>query len=139
MPEYLFEHIETHEVHTAVFHMTEDKIYRGPKGKDKPETWRRVWTKPRMSVDSVAIDPYSAADYVKATNKKGSVADLWDRSKEMSLKRADKEGGQDPVKQKFFEGYSKRRHGAKHPEQRREETNKALAGSGLKVDWGSDD
>jgi len=137
MPEYLFEHLKTHEVRTVFFHMNDDKVYRGPGGTDDPSLWKRVWTKPLASVDT-RVDPYSSRDFVKATNKRGSVGDLYDRSKEMSLKRAEKEGS-DPVRKTFYEGYSKRRHGAKHPEQRREESAAALAGSGLKVDWGTDD
>lgn len=137
MPVYLFEHTTTGEVHEVVFHMVEDKVYNGPKGNESGK-WRRVWTKPRAAIDT-KVDPYSAKDYVKATNKPGTVADLWDRAKEASIKRADKEGGTDPVRQEYYKRYSKRRGGKQHPEQRREESVKTLAKSGIKVDWGTDD
>ncbi len=100
--------------------------------------WRRIFTKPQASFDT-KCDPYSAKDFSKATNKRGSVGDLWDRSKEMSVKRAEKEGGTDPVRQRYFQEFSKRRKGGKHPEQQREDSKKALAKKGIKVDWGHDD
>ena len=39
---------------------------------------------------------------------------MFDYSKELSDKRADQNGGVDPVKKKYFENYSKQRNGAKH-------------------------
>ncbi len=137
MPLYLFEHTTSGEVHEVVYHMEEKKDYAGPNGKQVGQ-WRRVWTKPRMSVDTV-VDPFSAKDFVKATNKNAIVGDLWDRSKELSLKRAEKEGGTDPVRSKFFANYAKAHHGAKHPEHRREEVVKTARKAGLKVDFGNDD
>jgi predicted nucleic acid-binding Zn ribbon protein len=136
MPIYLFSHVKTGEVHEVVFHMNDDKVYAGPKGDQKGQ-WKREWTKPRAMVDT-KVDPYSAKDFVKATGKGGCVGDLWDRAKELSLKRQDKDGT-DPVRQAYFDRYSKRRHGKKHPEQQREESVKTLAAKGIKVDWGNDD
>ncbi len=135
MPLYLFEHTKTGEIHEVVYHMSETKDYRGPKGKAKVGVWRRVWSKPGASFDTVNIDPFSGADFVKATNKKGTIGELWDRSAELSEKRAQKEG-RDPVKECFFDNYSKRRRGVKHPLQRREEANRQLAAKGIDIDWG---
>ena len=47
--------------------------------------------------------------------KKDTVGGLMDRSAELSDKRAKEAGGIDPVKQKYFEDYSKNRRGFKHP------------------------
>ncbi len=117
--------------------MNEVKDYRGPDN-DAPEgLWRRVWTKPRMGVDTVAIDPYSSKDFVKATNKKGVVGDMWDRSAELAAKRKDKEGV-DPIQEQFYKDYSKRRKGRKHPTQAREESVKKLAAKGIRIDFGED-
>ena len=44
---------------------------------------------------------------------KGSVGDMLDYSKELSEKRAEKNGGVDPVKQKYFRNYEKKT-GKKH-------------------------
>lgn len=137
MPAYLFEHIKTGEVHEVFYHMNDTKDYAGPDARE-PGLWRRVWTKPRASFDT-RVDPYSAKDYLKATARDGKVGDLWDRSKEMSLKRAEKEGGTDPVRRQFFADYSAKRKGRKHPEQAREDGVKSLAAKGIKLDWGSDD
>jgi len=134
MPIYLFENIKTRQIHEVVFHMNDIKDYRGPDGKDDVKNWRRVWTKPQMAVDAVSIDPYSSADYVKATNKKGTLGDLYDRSSELAKQRADKEGGYDPIQEKFFENYSKRRKGRKHPDQVRREGVKKLKEKGITVE-----
>ncbi len=99
--------------------------------------WKRVTTKPGMNIDT-RVDPYSSKDFIKATSKKDCVGSMWDRSKELSLKRADKDGI-DKVKQAYYTDYSKRRHGAKHRGQRREETTKKLSNAGIKIDWGDDD
>ena len=40
---------------------------------------------------------------------------MMDLSAELSHKRADKAGGLDPVKEKFYDNYSKERKGAEHP------------------------
>ncbi len=134
MPEYFFENLKTKEIHSEIFHMNESKDYRGPKGKDKKGIWRRVWTKPQMGVDTVKIDPHSSKDFVKATNKtNGNIGDLWDRSEELSKKRADKEGGRDPIKEKFYENYEKKRKGRKHPDVQRREVVNNLAKKGIRI------
>ena len=83
-----------------------------------------------MSFD-VQCDPNSSKDFARVTNKGGTIGDLWDRSAELSAKRADKNGGIDPVKDKFFEKYSKERGGQKHLEQIKQETNQKLKNAGL--------
>lgn len=135
MPIYSFQNTRTGEIHEVVYHMEESKDYRGPKGKAKTGIWKRLWTNPGAATDMVNIDPYSGADFVKVTNKKGKIGDLWDRSAELSEKRAQKEGF-DPVKQCFYDNYSKRRHGIQHPQQRREEATRKLADKGIVIDWG---
>lgn len=135
MPIYLFENQQTGEIHEVVYHMNDIKDYRGPDGKAARGDWKRVWTKPQASIDT-QVDPYSAADFVKATNKPGTFGDMWDRSAELSAKRADKEGGIDPVKQKFYDGYSSKRNGKKHPQEQREINQRALKKQGIRLDYG---
>lgn len=135
MPLYLFESLKTGDVHEVVYHMNDTKDYAGPDGKQRGQ-WRRVWTKPRASVDT-QVDPYSVKDYLKATNKGGTIGDLHDRSTEMSLKRADKEG-KDPVREAYFDNYEKRRRGHKHRLRLREESTATLAAGGIKVEWNDD-
>lgn len=118
-----------------VYHMNDTKDYRGPNGKAPEGTWKRVWTKPRAAVDAFKIDPHSTKDFIRATNKRGTMGDLYDRSAEWSEKRADKEGV-DPIKQKWYDNYSRKRKGRKHPQQQREESVKNLKGKGIDVEWG---
>lgn len=135
MPLYLFKHSKTGETHEVVYHMDDLKDYRGPNGKAAAGVWERVWLKPQMAVDAMPIDPYSAKDFVKATNKPGRLGDLWDRSAELSAQRTEKEGV-DPIKETFYKGYSAKRKGTKHPQQKREETVRELKRKGISIEYG---
>lgn len=135
MPTYPFINTKTGEIRDEVYRMSDVKDYRGPKGDAAPGVWKRVWTRPQMGIDTVNIDPHSAADFVKATNKRGVMGDLWERSAELSAARAAKEGG-DPVKQSFYDGYARKRRGGKHPQQKREDMAAKLKKVGVSVDFG---
>lgn len=87
--------------------------------------WIRVFTVPTMATDTLC-DPYSASDFVRATHKKGTMGDIMDRSKEMSQKRADKEGGRDPIREKYYDNYSKTRKGLVHPDIRKRKSKERL-------------
>jgi hypothetical protein len=77
--------------------------------------WNRVYTIPQTSMNT-EIDPFSSADFVKKTGeKKGTLGDLWDKSAELSEKRA-KVHGNDPVKDKTISAYeakTKKKHPSK--------------------------
>lgn len=137
MPNYAFTRADDPSVTTELFYHMNDAPSVGKVVKVDGVKWRRVFTRPQASFDTRA-DPYSAKDFAKVTNKTDTMGALYDRSKEMSLKRQDKDGV-DQVKQGYFKDYSRRRHGTKHPEQRREESVKTLAKVGVKIDWGDDD
>ena len=99
--------------------MLEDHVYFDSDGLE----WKRVFTIPNASIDS-QIDPYSSKEFIQKTeNKKGTIGDMMDYSKEMSLSRADKNGGIDPVKEKYYKDYSSKRKGAKHIDQMKSEMN----------------
>ena len=87
-------------------------------GEDGSEVdWKRVFLPPNTNIDT-HIDPHSEKEFKERTaTKKGTMGDMLDYSKEMSLKRAESNGGVDPVKEKYFDEYSKKRNGAKHFEQ----------------------
>jgi len=126
MPIYTYEHPETGERVDIVQTMNEDHSYTDENGLK----WNRVFSIPNASTDS-QIDPNNPQAFLDATrNKKGSMGDLLDMSKELSEKRADKNGGSDPVKDKFFKEYSDSRKGAKHPEQK-----KKFESKHIKVDY----
>ena len=129
MPIYLYHNTETDEYREIIQSMKEDHVYFGDHGDES--CWTRVFTVPNASIDS-HVDPFSSKQFVdKTQNKKGTYGDLIDRSAEMSAKRSEIAGGQDPVKQQYFDNYSKTRKGAKHPEQMK----KVFETNHVKVDF----
>ena len=79
--------------------------------------WSRVFTVPNTSIPNMTrIDAGSHEDFMKKTqNTGGTYGDLFDLSKELSEKRKSQSAdGSDPVEQKFFKDYSKKRNGLKH-------------------------
>lgn len=87
--------------------MSEPHVYFDEDGLE----WDRVWTIPNASIDSQ--NDGTKEGFMKHTqNKKGTVGDLWEASRESSEKRQ-KDRGQDKVKEKFEKSYSKKRHGMK--------------------------
>lgn len=110
---YLYKNKETGEIREVFQNMDDKHVYSG--GEGKQEQWDRVWTTPNMSIDS-QIDPFSSRQFVEKTGKEcGTVGDLWDRSKELSEKRKEILG-KDPIKEKYYEDYSKKRKGSQHPD-----------------------
>lgn len=136
IPYYLYQNPKTKEIVEIFQHMNDIHEYE-----ENEVKFKRVFTKPNASFDSLPIDPHSAKDFARITNKPGKIGDLWDRAEEMSQKRADKEGI-DPVKQKFYKEYSKKHKGVEHPEEKREyfknkrkAGKKKLSDSGINVSW----
>lgn len=127
MPLYSFENPDTGEIKDVFFHMNEDKTYTDESGL----TWKRVLVSPQLNTAS-SIDPWSNDDFVnKTANMKGTMGDILDKSAELSAKRAESNNGVDPVKQKFFDNYSKDRKGAKHPS----EKGKTYESKNVKIDF----
>lgn len=119
MPIYEYQNPETGESIEVLQTMAEDHTYFDSNGLQ----WKRVWTVPNASIDS-QVDPYSSNEFIRKTeNKKGSVGDMMDFSKELSQSRAEKNGGVDPVKEKYYKDYSSKRKGAKHVDQMKSEIN----------------
>ena len=107
MPEYIYENPETKEQITVW-----QSVHEAHEYEVDGVSYDRVYTIPNASIDT-QIDPHSRKDFREKA--KGSIGDLWDQSAEASEKRQERHG-QDPVKKKFFEDYSKSRKGAKHPQ-----------------------
>ena len=111
MPYYIFKYKnKTIEVFQ---HMNEPHVYIDEFGIQ----WERVFTKPNAAIDTQA-DPYSVNDFAKKTNKKGTIGDLMDQSQELSIKRKDKDGV-DPIREKYYDSWSKRRKGRTHPDKQK--------------------
>lgn len=127
---YVYENPKTGETVEVFQKMTEPHVYV-----KKGVTWKRVWLKPQASIDT-HVDAHSAKDFVKVTNRGGTVGDLWDRSAELSAKRADKEGGRDPIREAYLDKFEKTHKGTQHPVRKREQGAKKLKDAGISVDWG---
>lgn len=137
MPYYTFQRDDG--VTEDVFrHMDEEKTYAGEKG-DEVGRWTRIYHVPQMSLDT-HIDPFDKNAFINnLSNKRETVGDTFDRSAELSEKRAAARGGVDPVKQKALENYAAKRHGKRHPselaknmEKAQTEANKELSKLGIK-------
>lgn len=99
-------------------------------------TYKRVYSAPRAAVDTQK-GSLSQEDFNRVTqNKNLKVGDFWEISKEMSQDRADKNGGYDPVKEKFYERHLKE-YGKPHKDvidrNVREKTAKVMEHMGIKI------
>ena len=110
MPLYTYKHPETNEYKDVFQSMNEEHIYVDGFGVE----WKRVYFAPNASIDS-NIDPFSKRQFTDSTGgKEGTVGDMLDYSAEMSERRAEKSGGKDPLKQKYFDDYAAKRNGQRH-------------------------
>ena len=107
MPEYIYENPDNGQLITVWQSIHEEHVYEV-----EGVAYNRVYTIPQASIDT-KIDPYSAKDF-REKAKVQNVGDMWDRSKELSEMRKEKEG-RDPVQEKYFKDYSTKRKGKKHP------------------------
>jgi hypothetical protein len=131
MPIYTYFRESTEEFIDVFQGMNDVHEYNGVDGNE--DDWKRVYYSPQMAMDT-QIDPFSSKQFNDRTrDKKGTVGHMLDYSAEMSDKRACQAGGVDPVKQKYFENYSKERRGAKHQMEKQ-----TFEGKNFKVDYGKD-
>lgn len=108
MPIYIYHNEETGETKEIVQSMKEDHVYF-----EDGIQWKRVFTVPTASIDT-KIDPFSQKQFVEKTgNKKGTMGNIMDLSAELSQKREQSNGKEDPVKRKHFSDYEKK-VGKKH-------------------------
>jgi len=109
MPEYLFENPDTGEIISITQGINEEHAY-SKEGK----IFNRVFTVPNASVDSDP-DPFSARRFTEKTkDMKGTMGDMWDYSAELSQKRKQARGGEDPIRKKAEKNYSKKRKGMEY-------------------------
>jgi hypothetical protein len=113
VPIYIYKHPQQEEYREEVQGMNDKHVYFDSDGLE----WKRVFTIPNASIDS-QIDPHSSKEFInKTANKKGSMGDIMDYSKDLSLQRAEANGGIDPIKEKYYKDYASKRKGAKHVDQ----------------------
>lgn len=114
MPIYIYQH-PTNESIVEVFQSMKDVH----EYEDNGVKYKRLFSSPAASVDT-NINPDSSKEFCnKLANKNYTVGDLWDKSKELSDKRAAREGT-DPIRDKYFEKYRKEHKGQEHPHQKKE-------------------
>lgn len=112
MPTYTFIHPTTEEQIDVVQSVYEDHVYIDKDGLK----WERIFSVPEVNTRGTLKADASAKEFSEYTkNQKGSIGDLWDRSQELSDKRKKKYGGKDPIKDKYYEGWSKKRKNRVHP------------------------
>lgn len=111
---YTYQHPKTKEVREIQQGMNDKHEYFGEKGERKI-SWKRIWEAPDILKDT-KVDPFDSKKYVEKTgNQKGTFKDLQNQSQEASEKRAQIYGGEDPLKRKYFDKWSKERNGLRHP------------------------
>ena len=127
MPIYVYKHPDEEEFREVLQGMNDEHVYE-----EEDVEWKRVFLSPNASIDN-SIDPFNNQQFIDATyKKKGTVGNMIDLSAELSSKRAEKAGGIDPVKEKFYRNYAKERGGAEHPNRIKE---KGFENKNVKVDY----
>jgi hypothetical protein len=118
LPLYCFEHVETGEIREIFFHMLDQKVYEG-EGGTEVGLWERRYYIPQMGIDT-KNDPFDSKKFAETSGKKkGTLGDLFDASKEASMKR-EKLVGKDFWKDEHIKNYKEKRKGKsgmspKHP------------------------
>lgn len=115
---YLFQHPETGEIREVYQNMNDPHVYE-----EDDVQWNRIFTVPQASIDT-DIDPMSQKSWNEKTkNKRGTIGDMFDKSKELSEKR-EKIIGKDPISEKYYEDFRKKSHGNYHQDDpKRKEVN----------------
>lgn len=128
MPSYLFKNKVTGEVKEVQMPMNAEHKYS-----EGDVEYERIFIAPTASVDN-RIDPFDKRGFVsKTASKRGSVGDLFDMSKELSIKREEK-AGRDSVKENYYKNYADKRRGSQHPDVRKVESIKKLDKLGVVVE-----
>jgi len=111
MPLYIFINPDTQEEIEVQQRMTEPHVYIDKNGLE----WARQFTAPQ-TCGGMNHDPFKSDHFIEKSRYSNSatVGELVDRAKEDSHLRADKNGGVDPIKSKWFKKYSAKRKGKKH-------------------------
>ena len=114
MPLYTFSHPETEEIKDVFFHMNDEKKFIDEDGVE----WRREYMSPELNTTG-STDPWDSKQFVEKTGAtQGTIGDLLDRSADLSKERASQNGGVDPVKEKYYKNYAKKRNGAIHEDKK---------------------
>lgn len=109
MPIYVFSHPKTGQVKEIFLPMNGPITYS-----EGGVIWTREYAF-NVAVKDSPVNPWKQNDYMRKTQEmRGNLGDVMDLSRELSEKRAQDNGGVDPVKQTYFKEYSQKRGGRKH-------------------------
>ena len=110
MPVYIYQNPKSGEIKEVIQSVHDKHEYT-----ENNLKWNRIFTVPEVNTQEKLNANSSKEDFARVTgNQRGTLGDLWDRSGELSEKRS-KIYGKDPVKQKYFKDWSKKRKGKVHP------------------------
>lgn len=109
MPNYDYSNPKTGEIITVFQRMKDTHEYTDASG----IKWNRVFYVTNAAVDT-SEGTGSKEDFMRMTQKKMTVGDMWDVSAKLSEKRT-KSRGRDPVKQQAVAAYKKKCGGKLHP------------------------
>jgi hypothetical protein len=127
MPIYIFKHPKKEEYVEVVQAMRDEHTHVDEKG----VKWERVYTLPNTSIDS-KIDPHSPKDFLEKTrNKRGTIGEMMDYSRELSERR----GGEinDPIVRKRNAEY-KKQMGIEHSSEKKIRAKEKLKKLGITVE-----
>jgi hypothetical protein len=125
MPNYIFRNIKTGENKEFFFHMNDSK--------NPGADWERVFTTSAIGVDG-KIDAFSKKEFVAKTGSKTMTqGDYWNLSAELSQKRKS-QAGTDPVLNKYYDSWSKKRKGKLHPDVKKEKLRESINKAGVIVE-----
>jgi len=129
MPIFLYKNPQTGEVKEIIQSANEEHSYS-----EGGQSFERIFTTPYTSIGT-KINPFDSKDFVEKTkNKKGNLGNLFDAAKEASIKREEILGTTDPVKQQYYNQYSKKRKGQLHPQEKTDKLKKSLSKLGIDIE-----
>lgn len=109
MPIYIFQHPFSKKYREIVQSVHDEHVYID----ENKVKWDRIYTPPQLNTEGTLSADCTEKRFCEFTkNKKGTIGDLWDRSKELSEKRK-KIYGADPLKKEYEQQWSKKRKGKK--------------------------
>ena len=108
-PIYTYKHPDKDEYVEVIQAMKDDHVYVDEDG----VKWEREYTSPNAQIKDT-IDPFNKNQFLQKTaDSKGTMGDMFDRSRELSEKRKEVLG-KDPAQEKWFDRYAKERRGKRH-------------------------
>jgi len=125
MPIYVYKHPTEERYEEIVQGMDDDHTFS-----EEGVEWQRIFLSPNAAISN-SPDPFSSNSFLEKTaNMRGTVGDMMDYSAELSEKRAERTGGEDPLKRKHFKDYEKL-VGKKHVEDK----SKSIENKDIKIDF----